>query len=33
VKANKIDDEQLWKVLNRLGEAAVNPEAMARHHG
>lgn len=27
MKATKIDDEQLSKVLNRLGEAAVNPEA------
>ena len=27
VKANRIDDEELSKVLNRLGEAAVNPEA------
>ncbi|TQF32036.1 helix-turn-helix transcriptional regulator [Bradyrhizobium sp. UNPA324] len=27
MKANKIDSEELSKVLNRLGEAAVNPEA------
>ncbi|RXH36973.1 hypothetical protein XH99_03020 [Bradyrhizobium nanningense] len=27
MKANKIDGEELSKVLNRLGEAAVNPEA------
>jgi DNA-binding CsgD family transcriptional regulator len=27
VKANRIDDEELSKVLDRLGEAAVNPEA------
>ncbi len=27
MKANRVDDEELSKVLNRLGEAAVNPEA------
>lgn len=27
MKANRIDDEELSKILNRLGEAAVNPEA------
>jgi len=27
LRTNRIDDEELSKVLNRLGEAAVNPEA------
>lgn len=27
MKANQIDGEELSKVLDRLGEAAVNPEA------